>query len=173
MDGISGGYNAQAAATGANAGANRAGGSVLRDLKKQYPDLKLSAQSFGSESALRSYAMNQSGKYNVAINPKALSSMESDPEVSAKLHESLGQIKESHDLAERLTNARGADLVAVGSIIDEKGEVTGMWSVSQTKSEGPGLFSSAKDSDDLMKRLDEKREERRAEEKRLEKKRKA
>ncbi len=48
-----------------------------------------------------------------------------------------------------------------------------MWSVSQTKSEGPGLFSSAKDSDDLMKRLDEKREERRAEEKRLEKKRKA
>ncbi len=172
MDGISGSYGAQAAA-GANAGENKSVGAVLRDLKKQYPDLKLSAQSFGSEAAVKSYAMKQTGKYNVAIHPQALANMGSDPEIAANLHESLGRVKDADDRLERMVNARGASLVASGTIVNEKGEITGGWAVSQTTTEGAGLFaSSKKDSpEELMKKLDEKRQERRAEEKRLEKKR--
>ncbi len=170
MSGING--LAAAGASAANAsGSTRPGGVTLQDLRKQYPHLKMTAQAFGGESAIRSYAQNQSGKYNVAIHPKALERMGQDEEFGSRIHDILSFVKEADDNLERFVNANGATLVASGTIIDANGEVS-MWSSSRTTVEGPGLFERSKKSmDDLAKKMEERRTEKKDSEKKAEEKR--
>ncbi len=171
MSGINGLVAGGAAAAAGN-GTTKSGGVTLQDLQKRYPSLKLTAQAFHSESAVRSYAMNQSGKYNVAIHPKALERMGEDGEFGEKIHEILGHVTETDDRLERAVNAFGSTLVACGTIIDENGN-TAMWSVSRSEGSGPNLYeSSRKSMEDLAKRMEERRNEqkeldKKAEEKRL------
>jgi len=160
--------------TQASQSAGNANPVSLQDLKKQYPHLKLSAQSFGSEAAIRSYAMKQSGKYNVAIDPRALSRMGEDGEFSDKIHDILSNVKEWDDWSERQTNAMGARVIAKGTIIDKDGNVSS-WGIVQTgDGNGKDFASSSKSKEDLLERVAKRREERKAEEKkRLEESREA
>lgn len=147
--------------------------ATLKGLQEQYSDLNISAQSFGSESAIRNYAMKQSGKYNVAIDPRALSRMENDEDFSQKIHGVLSGVKEQDDRHEQFVNGYGATLVATGTIIDKDGNV-GQWSVSQTKGDKQGggkqFASSTKSHQEFLEELEEKHQERLEEQKRREKK---
>ncbi|MCC8179695.1 MAG: DUF6033 family protein, partial [Planctomycetes bacterium] len=147
ISGVSGTNAASAAAQ-----ADKSNAVTIQQLKKQYPHLKLSAQAFGSEAAVKSYAMNQTGKYNVAIHPKALDRMGSDETFSEKIHETLGGAKEYQDKLESMIEASGAKLIACGQYIDENGNC-GSWSVSQTSSEGPGLVSAGKTQKQLLQQI--------------------
>ncbi len=146
---------------------------TLQTLQQQYPHLKLSAQSFSSENAIRAYAMKQSGNYNVAIDPRAIARMGEDEALSAKVHETLGLVKETHDWVEGKIRQSGATLIAQGTIIDQNGDVS-MWGVSQTTVEGPGLFETSKKSrEDLAARIQARKQEEAARAAKLEEKKKA
>lgn len=151
--------------------AGNSGGSSLKNVQKQYPELSISAQSFGSESAVRNYAMKQSGKYNVAIDPRALSRMEKDSEFSGKINDVLSSVKELDDEFERRVNGRGAELVSCGTIIDKEGNVSS-WSVSRTagaNGKNEDMFSVSKKSyREILEELEEKRLENIEERKTLE-----
>lgn len=127
-------------------------------LQKQYPHLKLSAQTFSGEAAIRQYAQNQTGKYNVAIDPRALTRMDSDSEFSDRIHGILAETKEVHDRSEALTNASGARVIAKGTVIDKDGNV-GYWGVVQTGSGEKTTSAGKKSIKDLLEELLEKRRE--------------
>ena len=135
--------------------------SMLGALKKQYPHLKLSAQSFSGEASVRQYAQGQSGSYNVAIDPRALTRMETDAEFSEKIHGILSGVKEMDDLNDRMTNAMGARTVARGTIIDQDGNVS-YWGVVQT-GDGQETGVNKKSQKELMEELVEKRRARQEE----------
>lgn len=129
--------------------------SMLTTLKKQYPALKLSAQAFSGEASIRQYAQGQSGSYNVAIDPRALKRMETDPEFSDKIHGILGGVKEMDDLNDSMTRAMGARTIARGTIIDQDGNVS-YWGVVQT-GDGKETSVNKKSQKELMEELVEKR----------------
>ncbi len=159
--------------TTAASGQRAASPVTLQSLQQQYPHLKLSAQSFSSVNAIRAYAMKQSGNYNVAIDPRAIARMGEDEALSAKVHETLGLVKETHDWVEGKIRQSGATLIAQGTIIDQNGDVS-MWGVSQTTVEGPGLFETSKKSrEDLAARIQARKEEEAARAAKLEEKKKA
>lgn len=149
--------------------------ATLRDLRKQYSNLNLSAQSFSGEGAIRSYAEGQSGKYNVAIDPRAITRMGTDSKFADKIHADLSDVQRSHDALEQLIN-RGPNgsttkMVACGTVIDKDGN-SGMWvrTESTAQSSDDGLFaSSSKSQQDLLERLEKKRQEKMAEARKLEK----
>ncbi len=142
---------------------------TLRDLQQQYPRLKLSAQAFGSADAQREYAMNQTGKYNVAIDPRAIARMGEDGEFAAKIHGILGGVEENEDWLEReITKNPNTTLVASGAVIDKDGNLNA-WCVSKTSTSSEGMMSmSRKSREALAKKVEEKRKVEAEEAKRLE-----
>lgn len=149
-------------------------GTSIQDLRKQYPHLQLSAQSFGDDAAVKEYARNQSGKYNVAIDPRALSRMAEDSEFSDKIHGILAGVKDGDDWLEKETNKTENNvttkLIASGTIIDKDGNSSG-WSVVQATGTGQSHFSKAGNREGLLEKLAKAREERAEDQKQLERKR--
>jgi len=135
--------------------------STLGSLQKQYPHLELSARAFSGEASISQYAKGQSGKYNVAIDPRALTRMETDSEFSDHIHGILNGVKEMDDQSERMTNAMGARVIARGTIIDKDGNV-GYWGVVQT-GDGKETSQNKKTQKELTDELIEKSRARRKE----------
>lgn len=172
MQGTGGVSGSQAAGNSAKTNTNAVS---LRDLQKQYPHLKLSAQSFSSTEALKDYAMQQSGKYNVAIDPRAIARMGEDEAFASKIHEALAGVKDGDDWLENQINSRpGSRMIACGTVIDKDGNVNG-WAVgvTTTSTEGAGVFDTAKRKEELAERVEAKRKKREEEAERLEKNKEA
>ncbi|MCD8141047.1 MAG: DUF6033 family protein [Planctomycetaceae bacterium] len=131
---------------------------TLRDLQRQYPRLKLSAQAFGSADAQRDYAMNQTGKYNIAIDPRAIDRMGEDSEFAATIHGILGGVEENEDWLEReISKNPNTTLIASGAVIDKDGNLNA-WCVSKTSTSSEGMLSmSRKSREALAKKVEEKR----------------
>lgn len=158
------------ASSAASATSNKTATSALKSLQEKYPNLKMTAQAFSGEAQIKSYAMGCSGKYNVAIDPRALQNMGGDPELQQRLENTLNDVEKSHDMLEGLMRAGGSELIACGTIVDKDGNVTGSWSSGRTAGTGEKTFSRGKSNSELMKELQEKRAERKKEAARLEEK---
>ncbi len=136
-----------ASATGS---AKERSNAMMNELAQRYTSLNFFGPSKPSADA---------GRNNIAIAPNILRQMASDPEKRAE-YEAL--IYDINELAKNDTGytPMGDKIIASGYTIDENG-VAGAWTISQSGDEaGAKSFM-----DEILERLEQKREERLAEQK--------
>lgn len=105
---------------------------MMNYLKANYKHINFNFISFDNKSQISQYGSSMKGMNNVAISPELLEKMSTDEDVRKQVEDVLRHLNSYQNTAQTSAFLRDKELVSMGLVIDENGQVS-MWTATKER----------------------------------------
>lgn len=127
------------------------------EIETKYPGLRFDYKSLENTEQIKNYAKQQYGYGHVTIPPQLLEKMMSDEKIKQKIENMLENIEKNHKILKVMTEVQGKDVIGVGTVFTEEGDVS-TW-VSAEKQNTEPIFQKPIDNSYSYQEKKDKNEE--------------